>query len=94
MLTAHDHCHHSKIHIPGSETIPVPLFHALDGKDSRDYIARVEPSSVGGRKMAEYILHIINDSTVSSSSGGNSSSRYPAVGVPPQAVDRPLMSER
>jgi hypothetical protein len=49
------------IQIPGSQVIPVPLFHVLDGKNSRDYIARVEPSSQGGRKMAEYLLDRMND---------------------------------
>lgn len=53
----------SKISIPGSEVIPVPLFNVLDGKDSRDYIARVEPSPQGGRKMAEYLLDMIEKST-------------------------------
>jgi hypothetical protein len=48
------------ISIPGSEVIAVPLFNVLDGKNSRDYIARVEPSSHGGRKMAEYLLDIID----------------------------------
>eukprot|EP00934_Nitzschia_sp_Nitz4_P000032 Nitzschia sp. Nitz4//scaffold19_size178191//131487//132628//NITZ4_002000-RA/size178191-augustus-gene-0.73-mRNA-1//1//CDS//3329540750//32//frame0 len=46
----------SKIRIQGTEVIPVFLPNALDGKDSRDYVARVEPSSHGGRKMAEYLL--------------------------------------
>jgi hypothetical protein len=41
--------------------IPVPLFHALDGKLSREYVERVEPSSQGGRKMAEFLLDIIDD---------------------------------
>ncbi len=34
----------SKIRIPGSTVIPVPLFQTLDGKNTRDYVARVEPS--------------------------------------------------
>ena len=50
---------HSKIRIDGCEVIPVPLFNVLDGKRSEDYIARVEPSSSGGKKMAEYFLDII-----------------------------------
>mmetsp|Transcript_32059 Transcript_32059/g.48416 ORF Transcript_32059/g.48416 Transcript_32059/m.48416 type:complete len:339 (-) Transcript_32059:97-1113(-) len=50
----------SKIKIPGTEIIPVPLYHVLDGKLSRDFVARVEPSSEGGKKMAEYILDIIH----------------------------------
>jgi len=49
------------IHIPGSEVIPVPLFNALNGKDPADYIARVEPSSQGGEKMAEYLLDMIDN---------------------------------
>jgi hypothetical protein len=50
----------STIRIKGSEVIPVPLFNALDGKNSNDYIARVEPSAAGGRKMAEFLLDIID----------------------------------
>ena len=38
----------------------MPLFHALDGKTTRDYVARVEPSSQGGKKMAEYLLDMID----------------------------------
>lgn len=52
----------SNIRIPGSEVIPVPLFNVLDGKRSEDYIARVEPSPEGGRKMAEFILDLIDQS--------------------------------
>lgn len=48
-----------KISIPGTEVIPVPLFNALDGKTPNDYVARVEPSSQGGRKVAEYLLDVI-----------------------------------
>ncbi|CAJ1954441.1 unnamed protein product [Cylindrotheca closterium] len=51
----------SSIQIPGSEVIPVPLFNALNGKDHSDYIARVEPSSKGGEKMAEYLLDMIDN---------------------------------
>jgi hypothetical protein len=49
-----------KISIPGTEVIPVPLFNVLDGKNPRDYVARVEPSSQGGRKVAEYLLDVID----------------------------------
>ena len=55
--------HKSTICIPGSEVIPVPLFHTLDGTRSEDYVARVEPSAVGGRKMAEYMLVVIHSSS-------------------------------
>ena len=50
----------STIRIPGSQVIPVPLFVALDGTRSEDYVARVEPSAIGGRKMAEFLLHAIH----------------------------------
>mmetsp|Transcript_39240 Transcript_39240/g.91554 ORF Transcript_39240/g.91554 Transcript_39240/m.91554 type:complete len:263 (-) Transcript_39240:181-969(-) len=50
----------SKIKIPGSEVVPVPLFVVLDGKTSSDYVARVEPSKNGGEKMAKYLLDIID----------------------------------
>lgn len=51
----------SRIKIDGSEVIPVPLFHSLDGKNSQDYVARVEPSARGGKKMAEFLLDIIDN---------------------------------
>lgn len=54
---------HSNIQIPGTEVVPVFLPNVLDGKNSADYIARVEPSSQGGRKMAEYLLDIIDGNT-------------------------------
>jgi len=50
----------SNIKISGTEVIPIPLFNVLDGKNHDDYVARVEPSSIGGRKMAEYLLDIIH----------------------------------
>lgn len=54
----------SKIQIQDSgnntTVIPVPLFEVLDGKTSGDYVSRVEPSSQGGKKMAEYLLDIID----------------------------------
>jgi hypothetical protein len=36
--------------------VPVPLFEALDGKNTDDYVQRVEPSVQGGRKMAKLLL--------------------------------------
>lgn len=44
------------IKIPGCEVVAVPLFAALNPKDTRDYSQRVEPSATGGKKMAELIL--------------------------------------
>ena len=50
----------SQIKVPGvDEIIPVPLFNVLNGKNPDDYVARVEPSSLGGRKMASYLLDAI-----------------------------------
>jgi|LauGreSBDMM110SN_4_FD.fasta_scaffold10784_1 hypothetical protein len=46
----------SRISLPRSKVVPVPLFTVMDGKDSDDYCERVEPSSQGGRKMASLIL--------------------------------------
>eukprot|EP00938_MAST-03A_sp_MAST-3A-sp1_P004677 g4677.t1 len=46
----------SRISVPGTEVIPVPLYEVLDGKNTRDYCARVEPSARGGEKMAKLIL--------------------------------------
>ena len=46
----------SGIHIQGTEIVPFPLFDVLDPTDPADYVARVEPSVVGGRKMAEALF--------------------------------------
>ncbi|KAL7568757.1 hypothetical protein ACA910_021749 [Epithemia clementina (nom. ined.)] len=50
----------STIQIKGTHVVPVPLYRVLDGKQSSDYIARVEPSPSGGKKMAEFILDMID----------------------------------
>lgn len=42
-------------HHPTVEVVPVPLYEALDGRDSSDYVQRVEPSAQGGQKMAALI---------------------------------------
>ena len=75
--------HHRSISIKGSEVIPVALFNPLNGKFSEDYVARVEPSSQGGEKMAEYLLDMIDH--------GSSSSSSQAPGVP---VESTYMAER
>jgi hypothetical protein len=48
-----------KIRIPGVEIIPFPLYEVLDGTDARDYVSRVEPSTVGGEKMAKSLVKVI-----------------------------------
>jgi len=52
----------SHIQISGCSVIPIPLFHVLDGKTTSDYVARVEPSCTGGRKIAEFLLDAIDHS--------------------------------
>jgi len=47
----------SKVCVPGTEVVPIHLADALDGKISEDYHQRVEPSVLGGQKMARLILH-------------------------------------
>ena len=49
------------IQIPGCpQVIPVPLYQVLDGKSPADYVASVEPSAVGGNKLAEFLLDVID----------------------------------
>lgn len=43
----------AKVAVPGVEVVPLPLFEVLDGKDTTDYVQRVEPSVTGGQKMAK-----------------------------------------
>ena len=50
----------SKIKIPGCRVIPIPLFESLDGKTTEDYVQRVEPSAIGGRKMAKQLVDVID----------------------------------
>ena len=47
------------INIPGSEVIPFPMYQVLNGTDTNDYIARVEPSNKGGMKLAQAFTKII-----------------------------------
>eukprot|EP00929_Paragymnodinium_shiwhaense_P068865 TRINITY_DN34719_c0_g1_i1.p1 TRINITY_DN34719_c0_g1~~TRINITY_DN34719_c0_g1_i1.p1 ORF type:complete len:339 (-),score=50.62 TRINITY_DN34719_c0_g1_i1:137-1153(-) len=51
----------SQIHIPGTEVVPLPLYEALNGKDTADYKHRVEPSVAGGKKMAAAIASKVFD---------------------------------
>lgn len=72
----------STIRIPGSQVIPVPLFHVLNGKNTEDYVARVEPSPSGGRKMAEFLLSFVENG---SGSGGSSSNLPHGHGTAPSS---------
>merc|ERR1719277_212438 len=51
----------SRICIPGVQVEGFALFDVLDGKTSSDYVARVEPSASGGRKMAEAFVDRLLD---------------------------------
>lgn len=48
-----------KIAVDGVPVIPCPLFEALDGKSSSQYVARVEPSEEGGAAMSKLIASCI-----------------------------------
>lgn len=58
----------SSIKITGTTVIPIPLFHSLDGTRSSDYVARVEPSAIGGKKMAELLLDAVHNNFADRSS--------------------------
>jgi len=50
-----------RIKIEGTEVVAFPLFDVLDGKNTADYVQRVEPSPAGGRRMAARLLDQILD---------------------------------
>lgn len=54
----------SQIHIEGTEVVSFPLFEVLDGTDTRDYCQRVEPSPIGGKKMASALAEVLISGTV------------------------------
>lgn len=47
------------VHVDGVEVVPVALSEALNGKETADYVARVEPSERGGEKIARLIWRTI-----------------------------------
>ena len=49
----------SRIAVEGTDVIPIPLYKALNGKNTEDYEARVEPSATGGEKIASLIMDSI-----------------------------------
>jgi hypothetical protein len=49
-----------KVQIPGVKVVPCALFEAMNGKNKEDYVARVEPSAEGGRKIAVQLKEIID----------------------------------
>lgn len=49
-----------QIKVEGTEVLPCALYEVLDGSRKEEYTARVEPSKVGGRKMAERFTELID----------------------------------
>jgi len=49
----------SEIKIEGTEVISFPMFKILDGTHTEDYVQRVEPSDIGGQKLAEAFFDVI-----------------------------------
>ena len=48
------------VRVEGVKLVHVPLFEALDGKDTKDYVERVEPSELGGMKIAKLLRDAID----------------------------------
>ena len=49
----------SRIRLPGTKVVPIALYDVLDGKNTNDYEARVEPSATGGEKMASLVMDLM-----------------------------------
>jgi hypothetical protein len=49
------------IKIEGLNIIPFPMFNYLNGKDTNDYVDRVEPSIQGGEKIANGLMTYLKD---------------------------------
>ncbi|KAF2277367.1 uncharacterized protein EI97DRAFT_432245 [Westerdykella ornata] len=47
------------IRIEGTQVLTYPLFEVLDPRDAKDFTARVEPSTEGGRKMAQRFSEMV-----------------------------------
>lgn len=60
-------CATSAIKVDGTTVAPCPLYAALDGKDTAQYVARVEPSEAGADAIARLIARTID--TVSDTAG-------------------------
>lgn len=51
------------VKVPGTRMAYVRLSNVLDGRDTRDYVARVEPSVTGGEKMARLLWGTLSGSS-------------------------------
>lgn len=54
-------CATSKIQLEGVPVIPCALYEAMDGKNSEEYVARVEPSELGAHSLAKLIKSKISN---------------------------------
>lgn len=61
LRSVYKHMEEAGFLLPSEETTVklFPMFEALDGKSSEDYLQRVEPSIEGGRKIASGLLELI-----------------------------------
>ena len=66
-----------------NQVVPFPLFEVLDGKETKDYLQRVEPSPQGGKKMGNALLAAVLGETPAS-----------AMPTTPAAMPRPAKMER
>merc|ERR1712113_653658 len=49
----------SEVSVPGVVIRPVPLYEALNGKNHRHYLHRVEPSVEGGEEIARLVFRYL-----------------------------------
>ena len=54
-----------RVDIGGTTVVPIALYEALDGKNTADYVQRVEPSPQGGAKMARALMDAVVGTTAS-----------------------------
>ena len=55
----------AKIQVEGTKVVPCALYEVMDGKLEGDYVARVEPSVDGGRKMAALLKGKVDEVLIS-----------------------------
>lgn len=53
-------CATQGIIVDGTAVVACPLFHAMNGKDTALYVARVEPSEAGGEAVARLLLSCVD----------------------------------
>ena len=51
----------SQVAVEGVKMVPCALYEVMDGTQENEYVARVEPSVEGGRKMAELLVRKVEE---------------------------------